>query len=62
MALALAKDCANLRTGAVRELIVNGSNIGVDGARALATALAQNSSLTSLHLEVSLQQREEVGH
>ena len=55
--MALAKACADLRAGGVRELNLNSKGIDADGARALAAALEQNGSLTTLHLYVRLQLR-----
>lgn len=55
--MALARACAELRTGAVRELNVRSADIDDDGARVLAEALEQNDSLTYLSLRVRLQQQ-----
>ena len=50
--MALAKACADLGANAVPELDLYKKNIGDDGARALATALEHNGSLTTLDLQV----------
>jgi hypothetical protein len=55
--MALAKACADLRAGAVRELNLGNIGIGDDGARALVAALEQNGSLTTLYLAVRPQQQ-----
>ena len=46
--MALAKACADHRTGAVRLLHLESKGIGDEGTRALAAALEQNGSLTRL--------------
>jgi hypothetical protein len=46
--MALATACADLRANAVRGLVLHREHIGDDGARALAAALEQNGSLTTL--------------
>lgn len=52
-ARAVAKACADLRTGTVRTLQLGGDLMGDVDARALAEALYQNDSLTALGLLVS---------
>ena len=55
--MALAKACADLRANAVQELKLFRTNIGDGGALALAEALKENDSLTTLLLQVRLQFR-----
>lgn len=52
--MALAKACAELRTGTARNLYLRSKRFGDDGARALAVELEQNRSLTNLNLDVRL--------
>lgn len=51
--MALAAACAEAWAGATREIHIESGGVDDDGARALAEALEQNGSLTTVKLEVS---------
>lgn len=57
VAMALVKSCADVRAGTLREFHVFRASTGKDGAQKLATALAQNESLTTLNLQVRMEEQ-----